>query len=76
MVGGINQAAEENISERQGLVERLQKKYKTIFSKVIPGHNGPLISIEIHQDASHKFLKARAVPFTMQSAYDKELREL
>lgn len=75
-IEGINQATEENIPERQELVQRLQKKYEKVFAKDIPGHNGPLISLELHQDASPKFLKARPVPFAMRSAHDEEVRKL
>ncbi|XP_049272416.1 uncharacterized protein K02A2.6-like [Rhipicephalus sanguineus] len=73
---GINQAAEGSSTERQELVERLKKKYGTVFSEEISGHNGPPVDLELHPEARPKFLKARSIPFALQPAYEKELDKL
>ncbi|XP_037555072.1 uncharacterized protein K02A2.6-like [Dermacentor silvarum] len=73
---GINQAPEERPIERQKLVQRLQKKYQTVFSGEIPGHNEPPVDLELHPDASPKFLKARPIPLSLQPAYERELNKL
>ncbi|XP_072141278.1 uncharacterized protein [Dermacentor andersoni] len=72
---GINQAAEERPIEQQKLVERLQK-YESVFSVEMPGHNGSPVDLELHSDASPKFMKARPIPFALQPAYERELDKL
>ncbi|XP_037521015.1 uncharacterized protein LOC119397663 [Rhipicephalus sanguineus] len=57
-------------------VEELQQKYKAVFSEEIPGNNGPPVTLELREDATPKFLKARSVPFALQTSVENELDRL
>lgn len=57
-------------------VEQLQDKYKAVFSEEIPGNNGPPVTLELREDATPKFLKARSVPFALRTSVENELDRL
>ncbi|XP_077498703.1 uncharacterized protein LOC144109788 [Amblyomma americanum] len=60
----------------QDVVEQLQEKYEIVFSEEIPGNGGPPVTLELLGNAQPRFLKARPVPFALQTSVEKELDKL
>jgi len=57
-------------------IAQILEEKKAVFDDVITGHDGPLIHINIQENAQPKFLKARPVPFAMKPKMEKELDKL
>ncbi|UYV80096.1 K02A2.6-like, partial [Cordylochernes scorpioides] len=51
-------------------------EFEEVFKQEIDAYNGPLIHIDIPENAEPKFVKARTVPFALRELVDKELKSL
>ncbi|UYV78632.1 K02A2.6-like, partial [Cordylochernes scorpioides] len=49
---------------------------KQVFEQDIDAYNGPLIHIDIPENAEPKFVKARTMPFALRELVDKKLKSL
>ncbi|UYV69217.1 K02A2.6-like, partial [Cordylochernes scorpioides] len=50
--------------------------FEELFKEEIDAYNGPLIHIDIPDNAEPKFVKARTVPFALRNLVDEKLRAL
>ncbi|UYV72607.1 K02A2.6-like, partial [Cordylochernes scorpioides] len=50
--------------------------FEELFKEEIDAYNGPLIHIDIPDNAEPKFVKARTVPFALRELEDKKLKSL
>ncbi|XP_064479044.1 uncharacterized protein K02A2.6-like [Ornithodoros turicata] len=50
-------------------------KHSAVFSDTIEGHIGPPVDLELKDEATPQFQKARPVPFALRSAVEKELEK-
>lgn len=50
--------------------------HEAVFNVDITGHNGPPVKLELRENATPHFLKARPVPFAVRSAVEAELQML
>ncbi|UYV80580.1 hypothetical protein LAZ67_19000797 [Cordylochernes scorpioides] len=51
-------------------------EFEEVFKQEIDAYNGPLIHIDIPENAEPKFVKARTVPFALRELVDKKLKSL
>ncbi|UYV70981.1 K02A2.6-like, partial [Cordylochernes scorpioides] len=51
-------------------------EFEELFKEEIDAYNGPLIHIDLPENAVPKFVKARAVPFALRELVDKKLKSL
>ncbi|UYV76646.1 K02A2.6-like [Cordylochernes scorpioides] len=51
-------------------------EFEEVFKQEIDAYNGPLIHIDIPENAEPKFVKARTVPFALRELVDKKIKSL
>ncbi|UYV80805.1 K02A2.6-like, partial [Cordylochernes scorpioides] len=51
-------------------------EFEEVFKQEIDAYNGPLIHIDIPENAEPKFVKARTVPFALRELVDEKLKSL
>ncbi|UYV63766.1 K02A2.6-like, partial [Cordylochernes scorpioides] len=51
-------------------------EFEEVFKQEIDAYNGPLIHIDIPENAEPKFVKARTVPFALRNLVDEKLKVL
>ncbi|UYV70680.1 K02A2.6-like, partial [Cordylochernes scorpioides] len=54
----------------------ISPEFEELFKEEIDAYNGPLIHIDLPENAVPKFVKARAVPFALRELVDKKLKSL
>ncbi|UYV60352.1 hypothetical protein LAZ67_1000919 [Cordylochernes scorpioides] len=54
----------------------ISPEFEELFKEEIDAYNGPLIHINLPENAVPKFVKARAVPFALRELVDKKLKSL
>ncbi|UYV83354.1 K02A2.6-like, partial [Cordylochernes scorpioides] len=54
----------------------ISPEFEELFKEEINAYNGPLIHIDLPENAVPKFVKARAVPFALRELVDKKLKSL